>query len=88
VPPLSEFVPAIDQTIERAVLMCLELDSEDRPPSAFAVATLLPGTDALAVALATGQTPSPEMVAGSGVKGAALTPGAGAQTRSPAAATC
>ena len=78
VPPLSEFVPAIDQTIERAVLMCLELDPEDRPRSAFAVATLLPGTDALAAALATGQTPSPEMVAAAGVKGAALTPGAGA----------
>lgn len=78
VPPLSEFVPAIDHTIERAVLMCLAHDPEDRPQTAFAVAALLPGADMLAMALAGGQTPSPEMVAAAGGKGAALTHAAGA----------
>jgi hypothetical protein len=77
VPPLSEYVPTLDPAIESAVLACLEHEPEDRPRSAFAVAALLPGTDALAAALATGQTPSPEMVAAAGVKGAALSVGNG-----------
>jgi serine/threonine-protein kinase len=78
VPPLSEYVPAIDPTIERTVLKCLQHDPEERPQSAFAVAALLPGADLLAVAIAAGQTPSPEMVAAAGGKGAALTHAAGA----------
>jgi serine/threonine-protein kinase len=78
VPPLSEYVPAIDPAIERTVLMCLQFDPDERPQSAFAVAALLPGADMLAMAMATGQTPSPEMVAAAGGKGAALTHAQGA----------
>ncbi|HUR19286.1 MAG TPA: serine/threonine-protein kinase, partial [Vicinamibacterales bacterium] len=78
VPPLSEYVAAIDPAIERTVLLCLQPDPEERPQSALAVAALLPGADMLAMAMATGQTPSPEMVAAAGGKGPALSHAAGA----------
>src|SRR5687768_5416806 len=78
VPPLSQFVPTIDPSIERTVRLCLQPEPDERPQSAFAVAALLPGADMLAMAMATGQTPSPEMVAAAGGKGAALSHAAGA----------
>lgn len=59
----------LDPAIERAVLRCLEEDSQRRPSSALAVAAALPGGDPLAVALAAGETPSPEMVAAAGETG-------------------
>jgi len=62
----SEHVPSINPIIERAVLRCLEFDPRARPESALAVARALPGGDPLAVALAAGETPSPEMVAAAG----------------------
>jgi hypothetical protein len=78
VPPLSEFVPAIDPAIERTVLACLQPDPDERPQTAFAVAALLPGADLLTVAIAAGQMPSPEMVAAAGGKGPALSHATGA----------
>ena len=64
--PPSQIVPDLDPSVDRAVLRCLEDNPADRPPSALAVAAALPGGDPLAVALAAGETPSPEMVAASG----------------------
>jgi serine/threonine-protein kinase len=62
----SEVIADMDPVVERAILRCLEIDPVDRPVSARAVATSLPGDDLLAAALAAGETPSPEMVAASG----------------------
>ena len=62
----TELVKALDATIERAILRCLEGDPARRPASALAVAASLPGGDPLAAALAAGETPSPEMVAAAG----------------------
>ncbi len=62
----SQHVPTLDPIIERAILRCLEFDPGARPDSALAVARALPGGDPLAVALAAGETPSPEMVAAAG----------------------
>jgi serine/threonine-protein kinase len=46
-------------------LRCLEEDPRRRPASALRVAMALPGGNAVAAALAAGETPSPEMVAAS-----------------------
>jgi Protein kinase domain len=73
----SELVKALDETIERAILRCLEVDPMRRPASALAVAASLPGGDPLAAALAAGETPSPEMVAAAGGEQAMLSPLAG-----------
>ena len=62
----SELVRDLDPAIDRAILRCLERDPPDRPSSALGVAAALPGGDPLAVALAAGETPSPEMVAAAG----------------------
>jgi serine/threonine-protein kinase len=59
-------VKDIDPGVERVILHCLAPDPADRPDSATAVAMALPGGDPLAAALAAGETPSPEMVAGAG----------------------
>ncbi len=59
----SSIVGDIDPAVERVILRCLEDDPRDRPGSALAVASALPGGDPLAAALAAGETPSPEMVA-------------------------
>ena len=64
----SELVKDLDPAIERVILRCLEEDAKRRPSSALSVAMALPGGDPIAVALAAGETPSPEMVAASGEK--------------------
>ena len=56
----------IDPAVERAILRCLEFEPRDRPQSAISIAALLPGRDALAVAVAAGETPSPDLVAAAG----------------------
>jgi hypothetical protein len=73
----TEIVKALDATIERTILRCLEGDPVRRPSSALAVAASLPGGDPLAAALAAGETPSPEMVAAAGGESAMLSPAAG-----------
>jgi serine/threonine-protein kinase len=66
----SSHVAGLDPAVEQAILRCLQRDPERRPASALAVAASLPGGDPLAAALAAGETPSPEMVAGAAGEGA------------------
>jgi serine/threonine protein kinase len=68
--PITSIVKDIDPLIEKVVSRCIEKDPERRPSSALQVAASLPGGDPLAAALAAGETPSPEMVAGAHVEGA------------------
>ena len=56
----------IDPLIERVIQRCLAEDPASRPKSATSVSASLPGGDPLAAALAAGETPSPELVAGAG----------------------
>lgn len=65
----SDLVDDMDPTVERVILRCLQSKPEDRPRSANAVASALPGGDPLAAALAAGETPTPEMVAAAGGTG-------------------
>jgi serine/threonine-protein kinase len=64
IPRMSAQVQGVDPQVEEVVLRCLRLEPERRPKSALDVAAALPGGDPLAAALAAGETPSPEMVAG------------------------
>ena len=66
----SAHVPGLDPAIERAILRCTDPDPARRPRSASSLAAALPGGDPVAMALAAGETPSPEMVARSGGAGA------------------
>ncbi|HZJ64606.1 MAG TPA: protein kinase, partial [Kofleriaceae bacterium] len=52
--PPTAIVRDLDETIERAILRCLEPDPAARPASALMVAAALPGGDPLAAALAAG----------------------------------
>jgi len=70
VPSAASAVKDIDPVIERVIARCLDPDPARRPPSALALARMLPGGDPLAEALAAGETPSPEMVAASDDTGA------------------
>jgi hypothetical protein len=67
--PPSSMVSDLDPAVERVVMWCLEADPARRPSSAQVVAKALPGGDPLAVAIAAGETPSPEMVAAAGGRG-------------------
>jgi hypothetical protein len=60
----------LDPAVERVVARCLARDPRERPSSALQVAAALPGGDPLAAALAAGETPSPELVAGASTVGA------------------
>jgi len=62
----SSHVDGLDSAVERIILRCLAREPRDRPASALAVSSALPGGDPLAAALAAGETPSPEMVADAG----------------------
>jgi serine/threonine-protein kinase len=64
--PSTSSVRDVDPVIEHVIARCLEPDPARRPPSALAVARMLPGGDPLAEALAAGDTPSPELIANSG----------------------
>jgi len=68
-PSPTSVVEGLDPAVERAILRCLETDPRERPAHALAVAAALPGGDPLAMALAAGETPSPEMVAAAGETG-------------------
>ena len=59
----------LSATIDRAILWCLEPNPQRRPQSALELAAALPSSgDALAEALAAGETPSPATVAASGAR--------------------
>ena len=62
-PISSPRLEQMDAAFETVIQRCLDPDPERRPPSARAVAELLPGGDRLQRALDAGETPSPEMVA-------------------------
>jgi serine/threonine-protein kinase len=62
----SSHVSGLDPLIERAILRCLEPEPAKRPASAASLAAALPGGDPLAMAIAAGETPSPELVAAAG----------------------
>jgi hypothetical protein len=67
VPPApTEIVEGVDPAVERVIVSCLEKDPRRRPPSARVVAGMLAGRDALAAAVAAGETPTPELVAAAG----------------------
>ena len=64
----SEIREGLDPIVERLIMRCLDRDPRARPASVAQLAAALPGGDPLAAAIAAGETPSPEMVAASGLK--------------------
>ena len=62
----STHISGLNPVVERAILRCLDPDPARRPASAGSLAAALPGGDPLAMAVAAGDTPSPEMVAAAG----------------------
>jgi hypothetical protein len=74
-PAPTRCVQDLDPRVDRAILQCLDKDPARRPASAMDVASTLLGPDALGVAVAAGEVPSPEMVAAAG-KGTSLNAGA------------
>jgi serine/threonine-protein kinase len=65
----SAHLTGLNPIVERAILRCVDPDPAGRPRSASSLAASLPGGDPLAMAIAAGETPSPEMVARSGGRG-------------------
>jgi len=65
----SNVIRDIDPLVEGVILRCLANDPAQRPRSARHVIEALPGGDALAAALAAGETPSPRVVAAAGAEG-------------------
>ncbi|HEX5217371.1 MAG TPA: protein kinase [Vicinamibacterales bacterium] len=65
----SVHVAGLNPIVERAILRCVDPDPGKRPRSAASLAAALPGGDPLEMAIAAGETPSPEMVAQSGGRG-------------------
>lgn len=65
----SVHAPDLSADIADTIMRCLARDPDQRPASAREVSALLPGGDALAAALAAGETPSPSVVAAAGVRG-------------------
>ena len=71
---MTSQVADLDPAVEKIILKCLAADPKDRPASARAIASALPGGgDALSAAMAAGETPSPELVAAAG-EGSGLMP--------------
>jgi Protein kinase domain len=66
IPHIRDLIENIDPNVEAVIGRLLERDPERRPPSAMAVLAQLPGGDPLAAALASGETPSPELIAEAG----------------------
>jgi len=66
---LAGLSPRLEPHVERLILQCLEGQPQERPASARAILASLPGGDPLDVAVAAGETPSPEMVAAAGKVG-------------------
>jgi serine/threonine-protein kinase len=62
-------VAGLSPIVERAILRCIQPEPADRPSSVTSLVALLPGGDPLAMAIAAGETPSPEMVARAGGRG-------------------
>lgn len=65
----SSLVDRVDPLVEKAILACLDPRPEARPASPLEVAAMLPGGDPLQAALAAGETPSPDAVAGASAEG-------------------
>jgi serine/threonine-protein kinase len=61
----TDYLRSLDPQIERVILQCLAEDPRQRPATTLRVAMSLPGGNAVAAALAAGETPSPEAVAAS-----------------------
>src|SRR5262245_5861997 len=66
--PPSDIRQGVDLVVNRLIVRCLERDPRARPASVAQLAASLPGGDPLAAAIAAGETPSPELVAASGLK--------------------
>jgi predicted Ser/Thr protein kinase len=60
----SKLAEDVDPAIEDLILQCLRTDPRERPASVDQVLLSIPGTDPLAAALAAGELPAPELVAG------------------------
>lgn len=68
-PAMRTIVQEIPETVDTAVMRCLEPDAAARHASVIGLAAALGGQDPLAAAIAAGEMPSPELVAASGGKG-------------------